>query len=59
MTVVACTLALDGDAPSDEVGELLTFARNASAALDTDLRWLVLGPAPDWTAALRASRSAA
>ena len=50
MTVVACTLALDGDAPSDDIGELLTFARKASAALDSELRWLVLGPAPDWAA---------
>ena len=32
MTVVACTLALDGDAPSDELGELLTFARKAAAS---------------------------
>lgn len=50
MTVVACTLALDGDAPSDEIGELLTFARKASAGLETELRWLILGPAPEWAA---------
>ena len=44
MTVVACTFG--APAASGETGELLTVARRLSASRDTDLRWLVVGPAP-------------
>ena len=44
MTVVACTFG--ALATSGETEELLTIARKLSASRDTDLRWLVVGPAP-------------
>lgn len=46
--VVACTWAAEGDAPSNEVEELLTIARRSGESLACDVRWLVLGPAPEW-----------
>ena len=43
MTVVACTLA--GKEGMALAGELLTLARRFADAQNTDLRWLVAGPA--------------
>jgi len=44
VTVVAGTFG--APATSGETEELLTIARKLSAAQETDLRWLVVGPAP-------------
>ncbi len=44
MTVVACTFS--DPTASGEVEELLTLARRLSESNASDLRWLVVGPAP-------------
>jgi len=41
-----------GAEPVEETGAVLTLGRRLAAALDAELRWLVLGPAPDGCADL-------
>ena len=57
--VVVCTWYGIRNEPPEEIEAALTLGRNVSEALGAQLRWLVVGPAPDHVGQTAASHGVA